>query len=216
MTDLDQLRGFYAVVNLPDGVVDVQAAGTLTEQLLLGGASALQVRLKQATDAQVLAVSREVAKRVRAHDAMLVINDRLDLALLVGADAVHLGQDDLSLALAKKAIADSGRQLLIGVSTHNLAQVDAAVRGGADYLGFGPVFATASKENPDPVRGLDGLLEAVRRAGPVPVVAIGGITPARAALVAKTGAAFACAIAAVNGADDIVSAGRQLAAAFVA
>jgi thiamine-phosphate pyrophosphorylase len=104
--------------------------------------------------------------------------------------------------------------LLIGVSTHDLAQVAAAVEGGADYIGYGPVFATGTKRDPDPVQGVDALRAAVARAAPVPVVAIGGITPERAAQVAATGCAAACAIASVNGAADPAAAARAIAAAF--
>jgi thiamine-phosphate pyrophosphorylase len=139
------------------------------------------------------------------------VNDRLDVALAVGADAVHLGQDDLPLADARRVA--QGR-LLIGVSTHDEAQVRAAVAGGADYLGFGPVYATGTKENPDPVQGTAGLARAVAAAGGVPIVAIGGITVERAAEVAAAGATAACAIAAVNGAKDPEAAGRAIACAF--
>jgi thiamine-phosphate pyrophosphorylase len=101
------------------------------------------------------------------------------------------------------------------VSTHSPAQAEAAAREGADYLGFGPVFATSTKENPDPVQGVGALAEAVRRVAPVPIVAIGGITLARVGEVASAGAASACVIAAVNGAADVVSAARSVGAAFV-
>src|SRR5262249_19903474 len=137
-----------------------------------------------------------------------IVNDRLDVALLVGADGVHLGQDDLALEDARRI----GRGLIIGVSTHNLEQVRASA--GADYLGFGPVFATATKERPGPVRGLDGRAAAARAAAPVPVVAIGGIIVERAADVAATGAAAAAVIAAVNGAPDPTAAARAIASAF--
>jgi thiamine-phosphate pyrophosphorylase len=147
-------------------------------------------------------------------DVPFVVNDRVDVALLVQADAVHLGQDDLELADARRIADGLGRKLLVGVSTHDLAQASAAARAGADYLGFGPVFATTTKENPDPVRGLAALAEAVRAAAPVPVVAIGGVTMANAALVARAGAAAACAIGAVNSAADPEAAARAIAAAF--
>lgn len=200
------LRGFYAVLDRDDDA--------LAEQLVSPyGAHAriLQVRLKPASTRQVLEVARRAKAIAHRHGALLVVNDRIDIALAVGADAVHLGQDDLPLADARALIA--GR-MWIGVSTHNDEQVRAAVAGGADYLGFGPVYPTATKENPDPVQGVAGLARATAIAGNVPVVAIGGVTPERAAELAAAGAWSACAIGSVNGAADPASAGRRIAAAW--
>ena len=104
--------------------------------------------------------------------------------------------------------------LLIGVSTHGDAQVSAAVAGGADYLGFGPVYGTRTRQNPDPVQGIQGLARAVALAGDVGVVAIGGVTPEVAAVIAATGAAAACAIGAVNQATDPARAGRTIGDAW--
>jgi thiamine-phosphate pyrophosphorylase len=183
------------------------------------GARVLQVRIKPVSRApmpQVLAVAR-MARAVTARaGALLIIDDHLDIALAVDADGVHLGQDDLPLAEARALVTRwrPERSFLIGVSTHNGAEVDAAVQGGADYIGFGPVYETATKMNPDPVQGIAGLADAVRRAGAVPVVAIGGITPARAVAVAAAGAAAACCISAVNDSDNPAEAGARIGAAF--
>jgi thiamine-phosphate pyrophosphorylase len=207
--DLSQaIRGFYAILDRDDEA--------LTERLVTpidrGGAGArvLQVRLKPASAREILAASRMARAVTRRHGAALVVNDRVDLAIAASADGVHLGQDDLPLA-AVRAIAGS---LWIGVSTHSDDQVRAAVAAGADYLGFGPVFATVTKENPDPVQGLAGLARAVGLAGVIPVVAIGGITPDRAREIALSGAAAACAIGAVNAAADPGAAGARIAAAW--
>lgn len=183
-------------------------------RVLLAGAGArvLQVRLKPATTREILAAARMARRVTRELGALLVINDRLDVALAVDADAVHLGQDDLTLADARGALGARGASMMIGVSTHDLAQVRAAVRAGADYLGFGPVFATATKENPDPVVGVDGLAAAVAEAGGTPVVAIGGVTVESAAALHRAGAAAACAIGAVNRAADPAAAGQALGA----
>ena len=199
------MRGFYAIVDAP---ASPASAVALADRLVAGGACAVQVRMKRAATRDVVAVCRAVRAAVRT--VPFIVNDRVDLALLVGADGVHLGQDDLDLADAR-AIA---RGLLVGVSTHNLAQAEAAARAGADYLGFGPIYATGTKENPDPVQGTAALAEAVRRVAPVPVVAIGGITVASARDIAATGAAAACAIGAVNGAADPTAAARAIARAF--
>jgi len=194
-----QVRGYYAVVDTPDGGADPCAP-------------VVQLRLKQAPSAELVRVGRRLRSELTG--ALFIVNDRLDVALAVGADGVHLGQDDLPLAEARRIVGD--RDFLIGISTHDLDQVAAAVAGGADYLGYGPVFATTTKENPDPVQGLAALAAAVERARPVPVVAIGGITPELAAEVAATGCAAACAIGAVHRAADPAAAARTIADAFSA
>jgi thiamine-phosphate pyrophosphorylase len=208
-----QVQGFYAVVDLLEGPLPelLARARDLAAALVGGGASLVQLRMKRASTRSLLAV----AEALREMTAVpFVVNDRLDVALAVGADAVHLGQDDLPLAAARAALARAGRRLLIGVSTHTPAQAEAAARAGADYLGFGPVFPTVTKENPDPVQGAAALAEAVRRAAPVPVVAIGGISVANVAEVRAAGAAAACAIGAVNNARDIRAAAAAMSATF--
>lgn len=187
------IRGFYAVLDRDDEA--------LARALLAGGARVLQIRLKgtERVSAQAIVRVARMARRVCDElGAKLVINDRFDIALAVGADGVHLGQTDLPIGLVRP-LAGS---LAIGVSTHDVAQVRAACAAGADYLGFGPVFVTRTKENPDPVQGLAGLRAAVEAAGGVPIVAIGGITAERAAAVYATGVAAICAIGAVNDAGD--------------
>lgn len=174
----------------------------LAEQLC-ACSTVLQVRLKPGTAAQIVSAARMAREVTRRHGALLVINDRVDIALAVEADGVHLGQDDLPLDAAR---AIAGR-LLIGVSTHDLTQVAAAQ--GADYLGYGPVYPTVTKANPDPVQGLAALAAAVQ-ASKIPVIAIGGITPDRAAQVGAARAAGACAISAVNAAPDVTAAGREV------
>jgi len=108
----------------------------------------------------------------REAGATLLINDRVDIALALRADGVHLGQTDLPVIAARQLL---GREAIIGFSTHNIDQVKSALALPIDYLAFGPVFETSSKENPDPVAGLDALREARSIAGPLPIVAIGGI-----------------------------------------
>jgi thiamine-phosphate pyrophosphorylase len=196
------LRGFYAVLDRDDEVL----ATTLAAHACM-----LQLRLKPRgarveTD-DILRVARMARRVCDAARIPLVINDRVDLALAVGADAVHLGQTDLPIAEARRSCGD---RLWIGVSTHDLDQVRAACTAGADYLGFGPVFSTSTKENPDRVQGIEGLRAAVSIAT-VPVVAIGGITVERAGEVAATGVAAICAISAINDAPEAAGAARLLA-----
>jgi thiamine-phosphate pyrophosphorylase len=136
-----------------------------------------------------------------------VVNDRFDVALLAKADGVHLGQTDLPIARVREIVGD---KLFIGVSTHNAEQVRAVLVHDPDYIAYGPVFETTTKENPDAIVGLDALRRAVEMAGTTPVVAIGGISADRAADVYDTGAAAICAIGAVNGAADVVATGRSM------
>jgi len=203
-----QLRGLYGMVDLPRSGGG-PPGGRLARQLLDGGARVLQLRMKGATAAAMLAVIDELRPLCKQREATLIVNDRLDVALAGGAGGVHLGQDDLPLVEARR-LAPAG--FLIGVSTHTLDQARAAQAGGADYLGFGPCFPTRTKERPDPVVGLDPLVEVCRL--PLPVVAIGGITVERAAEVARAGAAAAAIIAAVNRAPNPTAAARAVCAAF--
>ena len=142
------------------------------------------------------------------------MNDRLDVALAVAADIIHLGQNDLPLveALRVRTVARAER-LVVGISTHDLDQARSAVAGGADYIGFGPVFPTQTKTDADPAVGLTALQE-VAGAVAIPVVAIGGITLDSVAAVARAGASAAAVIAAVDGAADRTLAGRSIARAF--
>jgi thiamine-phosphate pyrophosphorylase len=200
-------RGFYGVVDVTAGAGVVDLARWLAAELQAGGATILQVRVKKGGSGALLAVARAVRSVCKVP---LVVNDRTDIALAVGAEGVHLGQGDLPLAAARK-IAPG---LFIGVSTHTLAQAKAAAAAGADYLGFGPIYPTGTKVNPDPVVGVGQLARVAAAVAPLPVVAIGGITPARAGEIADAGAAAACVISAVNRAADVVAAARQVAAAF--
>jgi len=153
------------------------------EQILEGGAKILQFRHKGFFSREVFAQLERVAQLCRDAGALFVVNDRADLAALAGA-ALHLGQDDLTPTAARKIV---GTQTLIGFSTHNEAQLRAAAAEPADYLALGPIFGTSSKNNPDPLVGIDEL----RRLRPLtdrPLVAIGGITRANAQSVLAAGA----------------------------
>lgn len=179
----------------------------VADAMLAGGAVALQLRSKLGSDRERLALARDLATRCRVHDAVFVMNDRADLALLAGAGALHLGQDDLSVPDARRIVGD----LSIGVSTHGTADIERALAYGANLLGFGPVFATSSKERPSPVVGVDGLRRALAQST-APVVAIGGITLENAAAVWATGVPLVAAISALSLAEDPELATRALGA----
>ena len=199
---MKRLRGFYAVLDRDDEALARLLVGP-------GGARVLQVRVKPAGAAELLRIARMARRVCDDAGALLIVNDRIDVAIAARADGVHLGQHDVTIADAR-AIAGG---LLVGVSTHDVDQVIRAVAAGADYLGFGPIFATTTKANPDPVQGLDGLRAAVAAAGATPIVAIGGIAPAHAASIYAAGAHACCAISSVNNAPDVIAACRAMAIA---
>jgi thiamine-phosphate pyrophosphorylase len=173
---------------------------------LAGGTDVVQLRAKEAGDEETLAVARELRALCDAHGALLIVNDRPDLALACAADGVHVGQDDDSVDCVRARV---GAELVIGVSTHSETQVDAACRSQADYLGVGPVYATPTKPQAEPV-GLALVRYASATAGK-PFFAIGGIDAERAAEVAAAGAARVAVVRAVCEADDP----RAAAAALV-
>ena len=203
MSVRDAIRGFYAVLDRDDEAL---------AHALVSCARVLQVRIKprggRCVTADLMRIS-EMARRVCDDaGAALIINDRIDVALAVDADGVHLGQADLPIEAARQIAGD----LWIGVSTHNVEQVRAAIAAGADYLGFGPVFATSTKQQPDPVQGFEGLELAVAAAEGHPLVAIGGITAADVAALYRTGVPAICAISAVNDARSPRDAARRFRA----
>lgn len=199
-----RLGGLYVIVGGPDPVEQARAA-------IAGGARVVQVRVKDAPAGAVLEVARRVVA-LAAGRALVIVNDRADLALLSGADGVHLGDEDLPVAEARRLL---GPDLLVGSTTRTLEEARAALAEGADHVGFGPIFATRTKALPVPPRGLDGLA-AVTAALPAPVVAIGGIGQDTIAGVARAGAACAAVIEAVYGAGDPAANAAVLAAAFEA
>ena len=198
-------RGIYAIVDCSAARPPLELVGAFVR----GGAAVVQLRLKQAGAGEVVKVAREARKLCQGR-ALLLINDRPDVARLAEADGVHLGQEDLPLAETRAIL---GPRALIGVSTHTNEEIDAAQ--GADYIGFGPVFSTLSKPRAPlpPPHGIEGLGRAVRRSR-VPVVAIGGITAENAGEVARAGAACAAAIASLCNAPDPEAATRALVEAF--
>ena len=163
------------------------AITAFAEELLLGGATLIQYRNKSSNIRQMLSQAREL-RRTTFNRAKLIMNDRTDLCLAAGFDGVHLGQDDLSPAAARHIFRAAGQdRLQIGYSTHNLQQLREADQLPVDYIAIGPVFATASKANPDPVIGLEGV-RAARQATGKPLVAIGGITQRNCREVIEAGA----------------------------
>ncbi|HWP42320.1 MAG TPA: thiamine phosphate synthase [Blastocatellia bacterium] len=154
------------------------------ERLAAGGATFIQLRDKTASSGEFYKEALDAMETARRLGVRIIINDRVDIALAVGADGVHLGQDDLP---PDKARALLGDDRIIGFSTHSMKQALQASSEAVDYLAIGPVFATSTKENPDPEVGL-GLIGEIKRQTSKPVVAIGGITLGRARSVRDAGA----------------------------
>jgi thiamine-phosphate pyrophosphorylase len=209
-----RIQGYYAILDVTGSSYDEGALLARARELLAARPCCLQLRAKQLPVADFCGLGHALRIECTDADVPLCINDRLDVALAVGADIVHLGQGDLPLAEARRVRAVTlAQEMLIGISTHDLEQAKAAQAGGADYIGFGPVFPTATKSDADPAVGLTAL-EKVAAAVRLPVVAIGGIALANIEAVARAGAAAAAAIAAIEQAPDRAAAGRAIARAF--
>lgn len=176
-----------------------------------GGAQVIQLRVKHATDQQALEWAIAMRELTRECGAALVVNDRFDLALASGADAVHLGQTDLP---PDRVPADARKRLALGFSTHSEEQALASRALPLDYVAFGPVFGTRSKDSAYGQRGLAALRRVANAVAPRPLVAIGGIHAGNLAEVIACGAAGAAVISAVAGAPDPVAATRELARPF--
>ncbi len=200
--DLSSRLRLYVI---PDPVVG--RGRDLTEQArlaLAGGATALQLRLKNASSRECYDMARRIGTLCREARALFIVNDRLDIALAAGADGVHLGQSDLPCAEARR-LAPGG--FILGVSAHTPDQARKALADGAHYLGVGAVFPTGSKVDAATC-GLEGL-RAVRSAVDLPLVAIGGITLDRVPAVLEAGARGVAVISAVVGRKDPEEATRH-------
>jgi len=193
---------FYGIVDL--GYVKADTAPVAAERLLEGGVDVLQLRAKDAPKSLVAALAEEIHELTSAAGVPLILNDYPDLLRDVPAEGAHVGQDDGSVAEARAA---AGRPVIIGKSTHGLAQAVAASEEGADYIGFGPLFATPTKPG-RPAIGL-GNLAAVHQEVSVPIFCIGGIKLENLAAVRDAGAQRIVIVSGWLQADDIVGAVRS-------
>lgn len=191
-------------------VTDRAWGGKLTlpqqvEAALKGGATCVQLREKNLADSSILAEAREISALCKQYRVPFILNDNVALAAQCGADGVHLGQEDMDPAQARRIL---GPDAIIGVSAHNVAEAKAAVAAGADYLGCGAMFATTTKTN---VTALPKeTLRAICTAVPVPVVAIGGISKQNLLSLAHCGEAGVALVSAIFAAEDIEEECREL------
>ncbi|HEX8908804.1 MAG TPA: thiamine phosphate synthase [Anaeromyxobacteraceae bacterium] len=199
---LSRLRGLYAIVGDDEPVARAEAA-------VDGGAAVVQVRMKRAPAGAVLEATRRIVA-LAAGRALVLVNDRPDLALLAGADGVHLGEEDLPVPEARRLL---GEALLVGRTARTLEAAQAALAAGADHVGYGPVFPSLTKPLDVPPRGLEALA-ATCAALPAPVVAISGVTLDNVAAVARAGAAAAAVIGDLFDRGDPRARAAALAAAF--
>jgi thiamine-phosphate pyrophosphorylase len=173
--------------------------------LVDAGVRLIQYRNKRASGRDLFETARELATLLNPLGVQFIVNDRADVAALVGAGGVHVGQEDLGVEQAREVVGDGK---WVGISTHNARQFRMALQTSADYIAVGPVFATGSKENPDPVVGV-GLVRETRGITDRPIVGIGGITLEQSAEVIEAGANSVAVISDILGAEDIGKRARQ-------
>jgi len=184
----------------------------IIQEAVAGGADAIQLRDKGYTAKQLFQEALELRNIARRSSVPFIINDRVDIALAVDADGVHLGQDDLPIAWARKLL---GNDKIIGISTHNVEEAVQAEKDGADYVSIGCVFPTTTKLDTHPLTALERITD-VKKSVSIPVVAIGGIKEENAAQVGKAGADCIAVISAVVSAVDIKETTKRLWETFMA
>lgn len=191
------LRGYYFITDS-----QLSRAGNLNDvkSALSARVCAVQYREKNLSTRKMYQEARKI-KKICQRKTLFIINDRVDLALAVDADGVHLGQDDLPYSVARKIL---GKKKIIGVTVHNLEEALEAEKIGADYLGLSPIFATATKKDAGPPAGIK-LIKKIKKSVSLPIIAIGGLTLKNAPDVVKSGADCVCAVSAVVTKKDVAS-----------
>lgn len=178
-------------------------------QAIAGGANIIQFREKQKGARECLEIAVTIRDLCREQGVIFIVNDRLDIALLAEADGVHLGQEDLPAPLAKNILQEKAPRMLLGISTHSLEQAQKAEKEGADYIGLGPIFPTASKETGYSPLGTKIIIQ-VKKAVDLPLLAISGINAQNAPLCIQAGADGVAVISAVSRAQDLRAAAKEL------
>ncbi|MDI3483028.1 MAG: thiamine-phosphate pyrophosphorylase [Candidatus Methanomethylophilaceae archaeon] len=199
-------RSYFLYVITDENVSGGRDHVRIAAEAVRGGADVVQLRDKYSTGERMLQAAKEIREITKRAGTAFIVNDRLDVALLSGADGVHLGQEDIPLQDARDLCPED---FLIGISVGSIEEALEAEAGGADYIGLGPVFPTTSKEDAGQACGL-ALLREVKKKISIPVVAIGGITFDNAPEVVRAGADGLAVISAVLKREDIAAACREL------
>ena len=198
----EKIKGLYAIIDTPS--LKGRSHLKVADKVIRGGAKVIQLRDKTTKKKDLLPIAQALSDLCKANGALFIMNDNLDIALAVGADGLHIGQEDLSVSAARKL---APLDMIIGCSVFNAEQAKQAVADGADYVAVGTIFATPSKDTV--VLGMEPLMQ-VKQAVAVPVVAIGGINLNNLTEVKKAGADSIAVIGAVLGADSPEKAAREL------
>lgn len=189
------IKGLYCVID--SAWVELADAGDIARRLVASSVRIIQLRAKDRGSAEVLKAASAVREATSGR-ALFIVNDRCDIAILSGADGVHLGQDDVPVAQARRLMPSA----IIGVSTHNIEEAKRVEKEGADYISFGPIFQTRTKKDADIPKGLEGLRNLASHAR-LPIVAIGGIDSDSAAPALEAGASAVAIISGILLSDDI-------------
>ena len=199
----------YSVYLVTDrGILDGRDLFKAVENAIQGGASLIQLREKDISSRGFYELAVQIKKLVNSYNVPLIINDRIDIALAVEADGLHIGQEDIPLGIARKIM---GPDKIIGYSVSNLEQAIFGEKNGADYLGAGPVYPTGSKADAGAPIGTRNL-KAIKERVSIPVVAIGGVSSANISEVRKTGVDGVSVISAILGSQDIAEAAKNITA----
>jgi thiamine-phosphate pyrophosphorylase len=198
-----RIKGLYAVIDIE--WLKGRKPLKIAEQMIQGGAEIIQLRCKERNNREFLAIAKDLKEICARKDIIFIINDSLEVALAVGADGLHVGQEDLPVVEARKLMPID---MMLGCSVTTLQEAVKAKKDGADYIGVGAIFATETKKSAQAV-GLGRITE-VKRAADLPIVAIGGINDKNLSKVIKAGADAAAVISAIMGAEDIAKATREL------
>ena len=196
------ITGLYAIID--SSLVNLDDVGEYARELVDSGVRLIQLRAKGEGSRAALIAARAIRAATK-DKALFIVNDRVDIAMLSGADGVHLGQDDIPLVEARRLMPNA----LIGISTHNLEEATDAASLVADYISYGPIFATRTKKDADIPKGLEGL-KSLAPSINIPIVAIGGITVETAASVIEAGASAIAVISDILLADDIKSRASEI------
>ncbi len=201
------IHGLYVIIDLKVARGDVSK---ITEDVIKGGANLIQLRAKEVSTSEFLRAGTEIERICRKSGTPFIINDRVDVALALDSDGVHLGQDDMPVSIARKLI---GRKKLIGLSVHSLEEAKSSYLEKPDYIGVGPVFFTRTKTSAGSPVGTE-LIRDIKKEVNIPLVAIGGINTENVDEVINAGADAVAVCSAILCADNISSATEKLAGAI--